>query len=100
MLGVGQGLVGVVAKPVVGALDAIAHATEGFRDLAMVISLEKRLEPVHRHRMLHIFAADGRLLPYDSKVGSSSSSKSDGTITIHSVDSCMMGCFSSCPGDS
>lgn len=35
-----------------------------------VISLEKRLVPVRRHRMLHIFAVDGRLLPYDPKVTS------------------------------
>ena len=64
-VGLGYGLVGVVAKPVVGVLDAIAHTSDGFRDLAMVISMEKRLDPVRRHRLQHTFANDGRLLPYD-----------------------------------
>jgi len=68
LVGCGYGLVGVVAKPIVGVLDAIAHTSDGFRDLAMVISMDKRLDPVRRHRLQHTFANDGRLLPYDTKV--------------------------------
>ena len=67
-MGLGYGIIGLVAKPIVGVLDAIAHTSEGFRDLALVISMEKRLEPVRRHRLQHTFATDGRLLPYDAKV--------------------------------
>ena len=69
-IGLGYGVIGIVVKPVVGVLDAIAHTSEGFKDLAMVISLEKRMEPIRRHRLQHIFAVDGRLLPYDAKVRS------------------------------
>jgi hypothetical protein len=66
--GLGYGLVGIVAKPIVGVLDAVAHTSDGFRDLAMVISMERRLDPVQRQNFQHTFASDGRLLPYDVKV--------------------------------
>lgn len=36
VVGLGHGVVGVVGKPVVGVLDAVAHATEGFKAVAMV----------------------------------------------------------------
>jgi hypothetical protein len=76
VVGLGYGVIGVVVKPIVGVLDAIAHTSEGFRDLAMVISLEKRLDPLRRHRLQHVFAIDGRLLPYDVKVRCCFSSRS------------------------
>lgn len=59
---------GIVAKPIVGVLDAVAHTSDGFRDLAMVISMERRLDPIRRQNFQHTFASDGRLLPYDVKV--------------------------------
>lgn len=68
LVGSAYGLMGVVAKPIIGVLDAVAHTSDGFRDLAMVMSMDKRLEPVRRHRLQHTFANDGRLLPYDTKV--------------------------------
>lgn len=57
----------MVAKPIVGVLDAVTHTSEGFRDLAQVISMDKRGQ-VRRHRLQHTFANDGRLLPYNAKV--------------------------------
>lgn len=36
MVGLGHGVIGVVAKPVVGTLDAVTHASEGFKAVAMV----------------------------------------------------------------
>jgi hypothetical protein len=68
VLGLGQGVIGVVAKPVVGVLDAVAHTSEGFRDLALVISLDKRLRPLNRRRYPHTFAVDGRIAPYDTRL--------------------------------
>lgn len=36
VVGLGHGVIGVVAKPVVGTLDAVTHASEGFKAVAMV----------------------------------------------------------------
>jgi hypothetical protein len=42
VVGLGHGVIGVVAKPVVGTLDAVTHASEGFKAVAMVRSEEER----------------------------------------------------------
>jgi hypothetical protein len=63
LTGLGKGLTGLGAKPVIGVLDAITHTGEGIR--AIVKSIQKRKEiAIQRNRYPSLFGIDGRLLPY------------------------------------
>lgn len=61
--GIGKGIAGLAAKPVVGVLDAITHTGEGFRDLVKYITREYGEAP-KRRRLANLFGPDGRLMPY------------------------------------
>lgn len=63
VLGVGKGIAGVAAKPVVGVLDAFTHTGDGIRYIVKSAST-KRGNPPKRRRHANLFGPDGRLLPY------------------------------------
>lgn len=63
ILGVGKGIAGIAAKPVVGVLDAFTHTGDGIRYIVKSAST-KRGNPPKRRRHANLFGPDGRLLPY------------------------------------
>jgi len=64
VLGCLKGVVGVGVKPIVGIIDAYAHATENLQKFATHLNSDRRLA-VRRLRFAPMFGLDSRLLPYD-----------------------------------
>lgn len=54
---------GLATNPVVGTLDAIAHAGDACRDM-LNLTIKESAEPVLRLRLSELFGPDGRILPY------------------------------------
>lgn len=52
--GIPMGLLGVVAKPVVGVLDAVSHVTESMGDAVSVLAKESQA-PLRRRRLSNLF---------------------------------------------
>ncbi len=68
-VGVFTGLTGLVTKPMVGCLDAVAHTGEAARTVAGTLLLHtKVLRSVKRRRLPQTFGCDGRLMPYSSSM--------------------------------
>lgn len=65
LTGIPVGVFGVLAKPMVGALDAATHTGDLLRKGAQYIASEY-FPPQLRKRYSVIFGPDGRLLPYDA----------------------------------
>ena len=63
--GVPAGLVGVFSKPVVGALDAVAHLGGTVQEMAKYIGSDIAM-PTQRRRYPSIFGPDRRLVPYNT----------------------------------
>ncbi|KAJ8600439.1 hypothetical protein CTAYLR_001418 [Chrysophaeum taylorii] len=63
-VGLFKGVVGVAVKPVVGVIDAYAHATEHLQQITTQFTSDRRA-PVRRLRFGAAFGIDSRLLPYD-----------------------------------
>ncbi|KAI9292119.1 vacuolar protein sorting-associated protein vps13 [Neoconidiobolus thromboides FSU 785] len=61
--GVGKGLVGVVAKPMVGAFDLVSNVAEGIRNTTTVFDTDS----IDRIRLPRYIAPDGILRPYSSR---------------------------------
>lgn len=59
-----RGVIGLAVKPVVGIIDAYAHATEHLQKITTHIVSDRRA-PVRRLRFGPAFGLDSRLLPYD-----------------------------------
>jgi hypothetical protein len=60
--GASIGMVGVVAKPLAGVLDAFAHTAESITMFAKEVNiLEKRFEPILKRRIPHPFGLHGSL---------------------------------------
>jgi hypothetical protein len=67
--GAAIGLVGLVAKPIVGILDSFAHFTISIHDLAKSVNvLDKRIQPASRLRLPYCFGPLGILAPYNADV--------------------------------
>ena len=65
--GVAVGGIGLIAKPLVGILDAFAHFTVSVHDVAKSVNiLERRYQPVLKLRLPYIFALNNVLVPFDS----------------------------------
>jgi hypothetical protein len=62
--GLGKGLAGLGAKPVIGVLDAVTHTGDGIRSVVKSIRKHKNRK-LHRRRYPSLFGIDGRLLPYN-----------------------------------
>ena len=64
--GVGVGAVGVLAKPVVGILDAISHFSGSIHDVAKSVNvLDKRYQPASRLRLPYAFSVRNVLIPFN-----------------------------------
>jgi hypothetical protein len=59
--GVGKGLVGVVAKPTVGAIDLVTRTTEGIKNTTTLLDEKKE-----RVRYPRTFGNDNRIIEYDA----------------------------------
>lgn len=65
LLGVVGGTAGIVVKPVVGVLDAMAHFTASIHDIAKSVNvLDKRLQPALRLRLPYTFGIVHILTPF------------------------------------
>ncbi|CAB9515429.1 Putative vacuolar protein sorting-associated protein [Seminavis robusta] len=65
--GVAVGGIGLVAKPIVGLLDAFTHFTASVHDIAKSVNiLERRFQPVLKLRLPYIFGLSNVLAPFDS----------------------------------
>jgi len=60
--GVGRGLVGVVAKPTVGAIDLVTRTTEGIKNTTTLLDEKKE-----RKRYPRTFGNDFRIIQYDAQ---------------------------------
>lgn len=65
LTGLGKGIAGLGAKPVIGVLDAVTHTGEGIRAAVKSIRKSKNVA-IQRIRFPTLFGIDGRLLPYHS----------------------------------
>jgi Vacuolar-sorting-associated 13 protein C-terminal len=64
--GIAVGGIGLIAKPLVGILDAFTHFTSSIHDIAKSVNvLDKRHQPAIRLRMPYIFGVQSILAPYD-----------------------------------
>lgn len=64
--GVAIGSIGLIAKPTVGVLDALAHFTASIHDIAKSANvLEKRLQPAMKLRLPYTFGMMSILSPYE-----------------------------------
>jgi len=64
--GVGIGTIGVVAKPLVGVLDAFSHATDSIQHIAKSVNLlDKKTILLQKRRLSYVFGYGNLLLPYD-----------------------------------
>lgn len=64
--GIAVGGIGLIAKPLVGILDAFTHFTSSIHDIAKSVNvLDKRHQPAIRLRMPYIFGVQSILVPYD-----------------------------------
>ena len=64
--GVAAGTVGIVAKPLVGVLDAFSHASGSIYDMAKSVNvLDKRYLPPKKLRLSYSFGPKGVLIPFD-----------------------------------
>jgi hypothetical protein len=65
--GVAIGTVGVVAKPTVGLLDALAHFSASVHDIAKSVNvLDKRYQPALKLRLPYTFGIMNVLAPFDA----------------------------------
>jgi hypothetical protein len=70
--GVAIGIVGIVAKPLVGIFDAVAHTAESISLFADRVNvLEKKYDPVLKRRMPHAFGLNGVLLRFNLEIARS-----------------------------
>ena len=58
--GLGYGIAGLAAKPLVGLLDAATFTMEGVSDLANQMRLDPAIKPVRMRRLCHVHGMDGR----------------------------------------
>ncbi len=65
-MGIFTGFTGLVTKPIVGCMDAVAHTGEAARTVAGALMQTKVLRRVKRKRLPQTFGCDGRLMPYSS----------------------------------
>ena len=80
--GTAIGVIGVIAKPIVGLSDAFSHVMEGFHDIAKSANLlEGKFKPSERYRLPYCFSTSQMLLPF-SQVGSRSAQ----LLLAHPVD--------------
>lgn len=64
--GVALGGIGVIAKPTVGVLDALAHFSASIHDIAKSVNvLEKRYQPAIKLRLPYAFGIMNILMPFD-----------------------------------
>lgn len=64
--GLAVGGIGLIARPVVGILDAFAHFTGSIHDIAKSVNvLERRLQPAVKIRLSYTFGLLGILMPYE-----------------------------------
>jgi hypothetical protein len=64
--GVAIGGLGIISKPTVGVLDALAHFTASIHDIAKSVNvLEKRYQPAIKYRLPYTFGIMNILEPYD-----------------------------------
>ncbi|GAX12582.1 hypothetical protein FisN_13Lu043 [Fistulifera solaris] len=67
--GLAVGVTGVVARPIVGILDAIVHISASVHDIARSVNiLEKRFQPAMRVRLAYAFGFMNILMHYESSV--------------------------------
>ena len=65
--GTGKGVAGLVTKPIVGVLDAMAHGSQSIHDIAKTANfLERRYQPVLKLRLPHVFGPMKILTPFDA----------------------------------
>ena len=65
--GIALGGIGLVAKPSVGVLDALAHFTASIHDIAKSVNiLDRRLQPALRLRLPYTFGMMSILAPFDA----------------------------------
>ena len=70
--GVAIGTAGVVAKPLVGVLDAITHFSATVHDIAKIVNvLERRYQPAVKLRLPYVFGPMNILSPFDPVVARS-----------------------------
>ena len=66
--GLGKGIAGLGAKPIIGVLDAVTHTGDGLRYFMKSLN-PRQTNLFNRQRYPSIFGIDGRLLPYDNSSG-------------------------------
>jgi len=64
--GIGIGVIGLVAKPLVGIFDAFAHISESIEDVARSANiLETKFNSVKKVRLRYVFGANNILVPFN-----------------------------------
>lgn len=67
--GIAVGVTGVVVRPIVGVLDAMAHFSAAIHDIAKSVNiLEKRFQPALRVRLAYTFGFMNILMPFESSL--------------------------------
>ena len=69
MRGVVVGCMGVIARPIVGVLDALFHFTASIHDVAKSVNvLDRRLQPATRIRLPYAFGLMGIMMPFQDSL--------------------------------